>query len=279
MRQRLKLVVISCMIMLGSGAAIVLAQGLMADFGLKESELKQHMVSALVNGYLPAYPDRKVYKTAAPSVQAAFVKDTLSWAKAYTETEAFKADYAKQRAADKPAPDKAKGTPDEQYAKAMAEQRQAIENMKKSMAQMPPDMQKQMQETIKQLEANLAQSAKDPQMAAMMKQGFQQNAVASQKAYQDSVAAWEKKYPADPKVLIAARLRQFLALSQDVAFNAKLVPGGGGKMKFADPRYEAKSSEWKLCYRAGKEPVQAARTFAQDWLRQLEKKEGEKSGT
>ena len=30
-------------------------------------------------------------------------------------------------------------------------------------------------------------------------------------------------------------------------------------MKFADPKLEAKTSLWKMCYRAGKEPVEAAR--------------------
>jgi hypothetical protein len=73
-------------------------------------------------------------------------------------------------------------------------------------------------------------------------------------------------------VLIAARLHQFLELSQDSAFDAKLVPKGGGKMKFADPQYETKSNQWKLCYRVGREPVQAARSFAIEWLRQIEGK-------
>jgi len=40
-------------------------------------------------------------------------------------------------------------------------------------------------------------------------------------------------------------------------------------MKFADPKYEAKSGGWKLCYRAGKESVEAARAFAQTWLKGL----------
>jgi hypothetical protein len=55
-------------------------------------------------------------------------------------------------------------------------------------------------------------------------------------------------------------------------WNAKLVPGYGGKMKFADPQLESKSSEWKMCFRAGKEPVDAARAFAAEWLNQLAKK-------
>lgn len=73
-------------------------------------------------------------------------------------------------------------------------------------------------------------------------------------------------------MLIAARLRQFLDATKDVAFDAKLLPAGGGLMKFADPQYESRSTYWKMCYRAGKAPVEAARAFAADWLRQLEAK-------
>lgn len=109
-------------------------------------------------------------------------------------------------------------------------------------------------------------------MAAMMKQGYAQAAISEQKDYQDQLAVWGKKYPADPRMLIATRLHQFLDLSQNIAFDAKLAPGSAGKMKFADPQYEAKPSQWKLCYRAGREPVEAARAFAVEWLRQIEKK-------
>jgi hypothetical protein len=43
----------------------------------------------------------------------------------------------------------------------------------------------------------------------------------------------------------------------------------GGTMRFADPRFESKPDQWKLCYRAGREPVEAARAFAAEWLRLL----------
>jgi hypothetical protein len=272
MRLRLKVVILSCMVMLGAGAAVVFAQGSMADFGLKETELKPGIVGALTHGYIPAYPDKKLFKAASPSVQAAFVKNTLGWVKAYTETDAFKTDYNKQRASAKPSPPKSKGTPDEQYAKFLAEQRQGIVNMKKSAAKMPPDVQKQMQATIKQLEENAARQAKDPQMAALMKQSYEQAAVSDQKDYQNRLAQWEKKYPADPRVLIAARLHHFLEVSRDIPFNARLAPDKQGRMKFADPQYEARPDQWKLCFRAGREPVEAARAFAREWLSLIEKK-------
>jgi hypothetical protein len=105
-------------------------------------------------------------------------------------------------------------------------------------------------------------------MVAMMKQSFVQDADSTQQSYQRSLAEYDSKFPADPRTLITKRLHDFLEMSKDVAFDAKLV-STGGTMRFADPRFESKSDQWKLCYRAGKEPVDAARAFATDWLRQL----------
>lgn len=253
-------------------AAIVAAQSSLADFGINEDQLKSQMARALVNRYVPLYPNSKQYHGATAAAQAAFLKNTLDWMKTYTESPAFQADYDKLRAAAKPTPPKSQGTPDEQFAKYLADQRKSIEEMKKSVAQMPPDMQKQMQATVQQMEANVEQTANNPQMSAMLKQGFAQQAESDQKNYEKELADYGSRYPADSKALIAKRLHEFLDLSKDIAFDAKLAPAANGKMKFADAQYEAKSAEWKLCYRAGKEPVEAARAFATDWLRQIEKR-------
>jgi hypothetical protein len=86
-------------------------------------------------------------------------------------------------------------------------------------------------------------------------------------------ARWEDQYPADFRAAIKKRLREFLALSATVDFGATLVPCRDSSRHLsciADPTYEKKPAEWKRCYRAGKQPVEAARTFAANWLRELE---------
>jgi hypothetical protein len=258
--------------MVGSWAAVILAQSTLAEFGITESQVKQQIVKSLANGSIYVYPDRKLVNAASPAAKAAFVKNALSWVKTYTESAVFKADYAKQREAAKPAPQQSKGTADEQVDKSLAEQRKSLEETKKNVAKMSPDMQKQMAPVIKQMEETIGQMSKDPKMKDMMKQVYDQQSASDQKSYQDRLASYEKQYPADPRILIASRLHQFLDLSKDIAFEAKLVPAGGGKMRFADPQLENKSSYWKMCYRAGKAPVEAARAFAAEWLKQLEGK-------
>jgi hypothetical protein len=261
-----------CTALIAVGTATVLAQSGPADFGIREADLKSNIVSALVYGNVPVYPNRKAFNTASPAIRAAFARNALVLIKAYTESAAFQADYAKQRASAKPSSPASKGSSEEQYAKQLADQQKSLSEMKANVAKMSPDMQKQMAPVVKQLEESIARQSKDPQMAAMMKQGYSIQATENQKSYQQQLVKYEEKYPADPKVLIANRLRQFLELTNTMPWNAKLVPGYGGKMKFADPQLESKSSEWKMCFRAGKEPVDAARAFAAEWLNQLAKK-------
>jgi hypothetical protein len=75
----------------------------------------------------------------------------------------------------------------------------------------------------------------------------------------------EKRFPADANELIKQRLKEFLDISATVDFDAKL----NGSV-FANPQYEAKSGQWKMCYRAGKGVVEAAREEAQAWLKALQ---------
>ncbi|MBI5583308.1 MAG: hypothetical protein HY892_05765 [Deltaproteobacteria bacterium] len=272
MRLHVKLLGLICLAALFAGAGVILAQGRLADFGLNEAGVKQGVIRSLIDGTLQTYPDRRMYKAATPAARTALVKNALSLVKAYCESPAFKVDYDKQREAARPQPPKPQGTVPEQLAKNFADQRAAVENMKKNMAKMTPEMQKQMAPTIRQMEDNITRMEKDPRTTAMLRQGLEQTLASEQKTYQERLVVFEKRFPADPRPLIAGRLHQFLDETRDFPFEAKLVPGKGGKFRFADSQLEAKPFQWKLCYRAGREPVEAARTFAMEWLRQIEGK-------
>jgi len=257
---------------LTAGALVVglVAQGTLADLGVPEATAKQEMVRTLADGYVPWHIGAKAFKAAGPSARVAMVKAAMTWAKAYTETPAFRADYDRRRVQDTPAPPGTKGSPDAQLTAQRAEQKKQIDEMRANIAKMPPEMRKQMEDTVKQVEAQFAAQEKDAQMTAMMKQSFEMQAAEEKKAHEGRVAAHEKRFPADPRTLIARRLQEFLDLTKDMDFGAKLVAGRGGKMVFANAAYEEKPPEWKLCYRAGREPVEAARASAADWLKALE---------
>ena len=75
----------------------------------------------------------------------------------------------------------------------------------------------------------------------------------------------EKKYPANADELIKKRLQTFLDLSATVDFDAEL-----NGSQFANPEYEKKSDAWKMCFRAGKAVIAAAREEVEIWLKELE---------
>lgn len=246
----------------------VYAQNAFSTMGVSEQEAKRSSLDGLVHNYLPFSLGAKTFKASAPAVRAQLVQGALTWFKAYTETAMFKSEYAKLRESAKPETPKATGTVDSELAKQKAERDKGLAEMKANLAKMPPDMRKQMEATIKQMETMYAQQDKDPQMKSMMRQGVEAQRADEDTSYKHRVADFEKKYPADPKVLIAHRLQEFLELSKDVDFSAQLKPVGS-KMRFVNPAYESKSGNWKLCYRAGKPAVDAARVFATAWLKQL----------
>ena len=249
----------------------VAAQNALTTLGIKETDARQQMVWALSDGHVPWYGAAKVFKAADAATRAKLVQSAMAWAKACVQSASFKADYDKQREADKPAPLQPKGSVEEEMAKQRAERRKGVEDMKKNLEQTTPEMRKSMEATFKQIEDQNSKMEADPRMTAMIRQSMEMQRVNEEKAYQERIKAHEKRFPADPKILIVQRLQQFLEVTKDVDFNAKLVPSGK-KMKFQDPRCEGKSENWKLCFRAGKEAVEAARAFATSWLKEIQSK-------
>ena len=249
-------------------AGMLAAQGALAGLGVSDAAGKQIVDGWLASGYINATPAATAFKAASPASRATLVKNAIAWAKTYTESPSFKAEYAKERLARRPSPPEVKGSVEDELARQSAERKQSVEDMKKSLAELPPDLRKAMEAAVKEAEANNVKMDKDPQMVAMFRQGIEAQRASEQDAYKGSLAAYEKRWPADPKGLVARRLQEFLDLTRDVDFDAKLVPAGT-KMRFADPRYEEKPPTWKLCYRAGREAAAAAREAAQAWLKAM----------
>ena len=72
---------------------------------------------------------------------------------------------------------------------------------------------------------------------ALTRQIVELQRAGEQEAYQKRLEAHGERFPPTPKTVIARRLQEFLDLTEDVDFDAKLVPAGS-KMRFADPRYQ-----------------------------------------
>ena len=87
-------------------------------------------------------------------------------------------------------------------------------------------------------------------------------------AYKEDLKRWEADYPATVNGLLKKKLKEFLQLTSDINYNAKLEKRGD-KMIFSDPSLESKDEFWKACFRSGKPTVDAARAFATRWLQEL----------
>ena len=147
----------------------------------------------------------------------------------------------------------------------------SIKQMQEQMKQLSPDMQKQMQQVVDEMKKQAAAMGKDPQQNDVLAQGLKAQHEAEVEDYDTHLTEWETTYPADANTLIAMRLREFLDQTKDIDYNARLVDKNG-KKRFADANLEQKSSEWKLCFRAGKAATDTARAFAADWLKELQSK-------
>lgn len=252
-----------------SGVALAAQADVIAKLGSSPEEASDAVFSAFSGGNVYMAGTRDVFKTANAQGRVALVTGVINFARTYTTSADFAKRWGVFRENQKPSPPQTGPTSmsaiQEQQKKGFEE---AIKNMEEAAKKMP-QMKATFDEQIKAMREQIAALSKtDPaanaQMDAMLKQGAQQ----AQVAYKEAVAAWEKKYPVDPKPFVAQRLREFLALSATVDFSATLVKKDG-MMRFENPAYERKDGQWKYMYRAGKPAVDAARSLAQEWLKAL----------
>lgn len=249
----------------GAAGLLWAAASLPGELGLKEEQARQSFVSALVSGQVPVHEVRKPMQVAPPALRATLTRGVLEWAKAYSESAEFAAAYAEVRSQAMPEAPAPRGTVEEEIARERAKMEQQIEEARQMLASLPAEQRPAMEEGIQNMIASMKQMYDDPEMRPLQVQMIEANRAEEQQRYQEAMEKWKEAYPEDPRSLITRRLQEFLEVSAEVDFNAKLVEDEG-KMRFVEEEYEQKPGEWKLCYRAGKEAVAAAREFASAWL-------------
>lgn len=256
------------------------AQDALTALGVQPNEAKVTLLDFISSGQLYQNAARTAFlKAATAEARVVLVTGALTWAKAHTESPEFAKRYATTRSGAEPRLSMGrKWSADEELTRrqTLLDQRIAAEKKRLEGAPSPrqtPEQQEaqrmRTEERIKSMETERARYD-DPVARAELRRPLE----LEDQRYKEEHAAWEENYPADFRTAIAKRLRDFLALSATVDFEAKLVPcqNSSGHSCFADPAYEEKPAEWKRCYRAGKQPVEAARTFAANWLRELEER-------
>ena len=217
------------------------------------------------------FPNPRQLKNIAAGDKVAIVNEVGNYVKEYTSTKEFLNKYIEYKNSKKPEPPEKPKSVAEMKKEQKEAIKQGIENLEKTKKQMPKDQQASFDESIKSFKEQLKE-VDDPnnpmynaQMENMMKQMYEEQ----MKEYKEKVAQWEKDYPSSPEPMIKIWLTKFLEGSKDVNFNAELAENQYGQKVFVKQSYESKSDLWKVCFRAGKETTDAARKFAEKWLKEL----------
>ena len=251
----------------GSIAAAAYAADVLSQLGIPPDSAKEAVQIVLNTGVNNPGLPAKVFKATPAAARAEIASAGIAWVRSYTESAEFKAKWAEIRETHKPPVPEFEGTPEDEVKKADDEQKQQAEESKKALASLPAETRKQIEDGMKAADAARA-SMNTPEMRKMRIDAIAAMRAERTKQFELEMANWKRDYPESPAPAVAKRIREFLAFSADVDFGAKLV-AKDGKMKFENPAYEAKSSQWKMCFRAGKEATAAARAAAQAWLKEL----------
>lgn len=254
----------------GSIGAALAGQTVTTQLGITEGRAKEAVFDSFIAGALSLAGKAEVFTAASPQARVAMVNGAAGLARAFVESDEFKRRYADHREANGPDPLPEEQTAEQVLAKQRAGFEQQVEGLRKQFVDdaITPEQKATLEEGFEAMRARFTEMEKGPQRAELetMLKGQRAQQVAGHAA---ATKEFDAMFPADPRALVAMRLRKFLDESGAIDFTAKLVEQDKVR-KFADPALEAKSSEWKMCFRAGKPATDAAREFARKWLADLQ---------
>jgi hypothetical protein len=255
---------------LAVAATTLKAQTISAQLGITDGRAREAVFDSFMAGAVSIAGKTDVFIGASPQARASMVSAAATLARTFVESDEFKQRYADHREANGPDPLPAEQTADQVLAKQRAGFEQQVDGLRKQFSDdaITPEQRVTLEEGFEAMRAQFTEMEKGPKRAEL------ETVLKGQRAQQVSAHAtatkeFEGLYPADPRALVAMRLRAFLDATRDLDFTAKLVEQDK-KQKFADPALEAKPAAWKMCFRAGKPATDAAREFARKWAADLQ---------
>lgn len=251
------------------GLAPVAQTDVLTRLGTTASQAHDSIFMTLMSGTAALTGERSVFKTATDEARVGMVRAVVAVARTFAASPEFATRYALYRDAQEPQRSEAARTGGE----AMAQQQEAMElAIKQAMAhaaQLPADARQQLEASVAEMRQQIAELNADPEYRAAVDRMAVAAAKQDDEDHAQKLAVFNAEFPEDVNALIARRLRHFLLACSDVDFAARLEPHEGTKTRFVNPAYERRSAEWKMCFRAGKPAVDAARAAADEWLETL----------
>ena len=262
--------VILVTMLLGGGIAHGAAQpDILATLGTSVTEAHNSIFMTLTSGFPALSGDRSVFKAAPAEARATMVRAVVAIARAFVGSADFARRYALYRDAQRPQRSAGPRTGTEALGQQQQAMEQAIAQAMENAARLPADARKQLEDSIADMRKQIAELNADPEYRAAVDQMATENARQEDAAFTRKQAAFNAEFPEDVNALVARRLRQFLTTCGDVDFDAQLETGPDRRRRFVDPAYERRSRDWKMCFRAGRPAVDAARAAANEWLETL----------
>jgi hypothetical protein len=244
------------------------AQDHLATLGISEGRAKEAVFDSFVADAVSIAGKPAAFLALSPEARVSLVNFALGLARAFVEGDDFKRRYADHREANGPDPLPEAQTADEIFAKQRAGFEDQIVEMRKLFDQITPEQRATLEAGWADMRRQLDEMEKGERRGQIETMLKQQRADLLRKR-EAAMKELDKLYPEDPRALVSMRLKRFLEVTKDIDYAAKLEDRGQKKV-FADPALEAKPAEWKLAFRAGKPATDAARTFAQKWLADLQ---------
>jgi len=225
------------------------------------------------SGKYLAHPSGTKLRKVPQGERGSVTLEIAKYAKEYTRTEEFKKKYLEYRENSKPTPPEKPKPMAEQLKEQKEQMKKSIKETEDAIASMPAEQREGMKGVVASLKEQLKSydDPNNPMLSPEMDRMIKQTYDAEMAEYKTKLAKWEKENPLTPNMMIAEWLKEFLEISKDVDFKAELITNEDGKKLFARTEYERKPDSWKMCFRAGKETVEAGRSFATQWLDELKK--------
>jgi hypothetical protein len=254
------------LVCLGAPGAVAGAD-VLTQLGLTLDAVKEAVGSIITAGVSNPGLPAQAFKLMPPAARAQAAIAGVAWLKTYAASADFQRQYLQVRKRHKPDAPTYELTPEQELKKTDDDQKQQFEESKQAIAGLPPEQRKVMEDALKNA-ADLAAKTNTPEQRTIRLDAIRLERAERAKEYDAALAKWKQDYPDDPRPVIVRRLREFMQLSADVDFNATLKTRDGRSV-FENPAYQAKSSQWKMCFRAGREATAAARAAVQAWLTEL----------
>lgn len=254
-------------VLIAACGTVAYGQDALAQLGITPLAARVAVNTVLSSGLNnPGLPS-KAFKLLPAAARGELATAGMAWLKTYAASPDFAKQYAQVRDSHKPAPPQFDGSPEDEIRKADLEQKQQAAESREAIASLPGEQRAQIEAAMKAAQA-MVEQMNTPEMRKTRLDGITAARADRTRQHDEALATWARDYPERPAPLIATRLREFLEVSADVDFAAKLTPRNS-RMVFENEAYEQKSAQWKMCYRAGKEATAAARAAAQAWLKEL----------